>query len=211
MSILNYQKKQRELGNNFFFIGTIAVILINFLCFYCVKEEYSFHPTNNWNNAFDFWNLIVCVYSTFQHSNLQHLLLNSLCFLFVGAYVERKQGTIGLLFLVAIFTIFGAGLTYANHSGYSRGFSGVNFAFYAYIIVNFFFSIKEIKKNKIELIISITLLVLIYIACCFCGGTETFSFKIYPYDLIYNLGHYTGFLTGLLLTLVMKFCKIKSK
>ena len=211
MSILNYQKKQNKLGDNYFFVGTAIVILINFLCFYCIDEEYSFYAVNNWNNALDFYNLFLCVFSAFRHFNLQHLLLNSLCFLIAGAYVERKQGTIGLLFLVAIFTIFGQGLTYANHTGNSRGFSGVNFSFYAYIIVDFIFSFKEEKKKKIELIISITLLVLIYIACCFCGGTKTFSFKIYPYDLIYNMGHYTGFLTGLILTVVIKLCKIKSK
>lgn len=36
------------------------------------------------------------------------------------------------------------------------------------------------------------------------GGTSSFSFSWYPYDMMYNLGHYTSYLTGLLIALAIK-------
>lgn len=208
MNILNFSKDKKKIEQNFFFLGTLLVILINVLAFFFGKVIY-LDSTNNWNNVLDFSHLIATFTSAFRHYNLQHVLLNSLCFLIVGAYVERKQGTIGLLILVFIFALFGESMTNANHTGTSLGFSGVNFAFYAYVIVDFIFTFKQLKKEKGELILSIILLCLIYVACCFCGGTSGFAFKIYPYDLIHNLGHYTGFLSGTILTILIKICRIK--
>lgn len=210
MSFLQFEKQEKKINKNYFFAGTFLVIIINFLVYYFFSEQDVIYSTYNWENVLDFKNLFICFYSAFRHFNVQHLLLNCLCFLIAGGYVERKRGSLELIVLVVLFTFFGEGMTDANHySGTSRGFSGVNYAFYAYIIVDFIFSFKEIKKNKKEMIISVSILILIYIACCFCGGTDTISFKIYPYDLIHNLGHYTGFLVGLILSTLIKVCKIK--
>jgi membrane associated rhomboid family serine protease len=138
------------------------------------------------------------------------MLLNSLCFLIAGGYVERKYGSISLLSLVFVFAFFAENIVYANHGGVSVGFSGVNYSFYAYIIVDFIFTIKEIKNSKVETIISVIVLALIYVAFCFCGGTQSLAFKIYPYDLITNMGHYSSFLTGLTLSLLIKISKVKA-
>ncbi len=208
MSFLNFSKNERKLNNNFFFVGTILVIAINCLCYFVINEFPTFDTKNNWDSVLDFSNLVAHFLSAFTHFNAQHVLLNSLCFLVVGGYVERKRGTLGLLFLVFIFAFFCESVTAANHAGNGGyGFSGVNYCFYAYVIVDFIFSFKEIKSIKSEKIVSIVVLSLIYIACCFCGGTATFAFKIYPYDLINNLGHYSGFLTGLVLSLILKLCR----
>ena len=142
MNILNFSKDKKKIEQNFFFLGTLLVILINVLVFVFGKVIY-LDSTNNWNNVLDFSHLIATFTSAFRHYNLQHVLLNSLCFLIVGAYVERKQGTIGLLILVFIFALFGESMTNANHTGTSLGFSGVNFAFYAYVIVDFIFTFKQ--------------------------------------------------------------------
>ena len=207
MNILNSSKEKKAVAKNFFFLGTLLVIAVNIIVFFFSKPIY-LDSTNNWENVFDFSHLFTTFTSAFRHFNLQHVLLNSLCFLVVGAYVERKQGTLGLLVLVFIFALFGESMTDANHTGTSLGFSGVNFAFYAYVIVDFIFDFKQIRKEKGELILSIVILCLIYLACCFCGGTSGFSFKIYPYDFIHNLGHYTGFLSGTILTILIKICRI---
>ena len=203
-------KKDFPLSKNFFFAGTLFVVSINFFVYFFCNTPNELISQNNWNSVLSFKNLLVHFISAFKHSNLQHLLLNSLCFLIAGGYVERKYGSIGLLFLVFIFTLFGESMVTANHSGTGgRGFSGVNYSFYAYIIVDFIFTIKDIRQDKIELILSLIILGLIYLACCFCGGTETIAFKFYPYDLIHNLGHYTAFLSGLILSLLIKLCRIK--
>lgn len=208
MNILNTSKQKNLIEKNFLFAGTILVIAINIIVFFFFNEPIFLDTTNNWNNVLDFSHLLLTFASAFKHFNLQHVMLNSLCFLVVGAYVERKQGTLGVLVLVFIFALFGESMIDANHTGTSLGFSGVNFAFYAYVLVDFIFTVKQLKREKSELILSIIVLCLIYVACCFCGGTDGFSFKIYPYDLIHNLGHYTSFITGIILTTFIKLCKI---
>lgn len=45
---------------------------------------------------------------------------------------------------------------------------------------------------------------LIYFAMCFSGGTSTVSFAPYPYDLLHNLGHGTGFFTGTIVALLVQ-------
>ena len=212
MGILNVKEKKSLLSKNFFFLGTVFVIMLNFIMFNYFNEPIEFDQINNWKNCFDFRNLVIHFLSAFRHSNNHHIILNSLCFLIAGGYIERRCGSIKLLALVFIFALFGESMTVANHTGTGgRGFSGVNYSFYAYIIVDFIFSFKSIKAEKRELVLSIIVLCLIYLASCFCGGTKTFVFAFYPYDLMYNLGHYTGFLSGLILTVVMKICKMESK
>ena len=208
MNIFNSLKEKRLIEKNLFFIGTIFIMAVNISVFFFFNKPKFSGTTNNWNKVLDFSNLSLTFTSAFYHSNLQHVLLNSLCFLVVGAYVERKQGTLGLLVLVFVFALFGESMIDANHKGTSVGFSGVNFAFYAYVIVDFIFTIKQLKREKCELLLSIIVLCLIYVACCFCGGTSEFSFKIYPYDLIHNMAHYTGFITGIILTTLIKLSKI---
>ena len=45
---------------------------------------------------------------------------------------------------------------------------------------------------------------LIYFAMCFSGGTSSVSFAPYPYDLLNNLGHGTGFFTGTIVALLVQ-------
>jgi membrane associated rhomboid family serine protease len=127
--------------------------------------------------------------------------------LVAGTYVERKIGTVNILVLVASFAFFCGCAVAANHSGTSVGFSGVNYAFYAYIIIDYVFMFIDKKQTKANTIYGAIVLALIYLATCFCGGTSSFSFKIYPYDLLNNMGHYTSFLTGAILTLLLQFVK----
>ena len=210
MNVFNTENNKSTLSKNFFFLGTLTVIIINVLGFYFFSNSEEFITQYNWKSVLSFKNLLIHFISAFKHFNLQHLLLNSLCFLIAGAYVERRQGTIGLLFLVFIFTFYGECVTAAKDAGTGGwGFSGVNYSFYSYIIIDFIFSFKQIKANKIELIISITVLCLIYLACCFSGRTSKFSFKIYPYDLISNLGHYSAFLSSIVLSLTIKLSRLK--
>ena len=91
--------------------------------------------------------------------------------------------------------------------GRSKGFSGVNYAFYAYIIIDYVIMFIKKEQTKLCTIYGAIMLALIYLAACFSGGTTAFTFEIYPYDLITNMGHYTSFLMGAILTLLINFIK----
>ena len=50
------------------------------------------------------------------------------------------------------FAFFGECAVGANHSGTSWGFSGVNYAFYAYVIVDYIFMFIFRKQSKVSII-----------------------------------------------------------
>ena len=56
-------------------------------------------------------------------------------------------------------------------------------------------------KNRTNIILGSIVLVFIYVAMCFCEGVSGFGFKLYPYDLIYNMGHYSSFFIGCVISL----------
>ena len=87
---------------------------------------------------------------------------------------------------------------------YFYGYSGVNYALYAYVIIDYLFSLTKSRRNKTDLIFGGIVIALIYFAMCFSGGTSTVSFAPYPYDLLHNLGHGTGFFTGTIVALLVQ-------
>lgn len=102
------------------------------------------------------------------------------------------------MFVMSLFTSFAA-CTNAVSLNW-RGFSGVNYGLYGYIIVDFIFSLFDKRgRSLFETIAGITITALIYLAMCFNGGTQKIGFEWYPYDLLHNLGHFSGFITGLVL------------
>lgn len=202
-------KKLRWYNRNLFYFGTILVVFINIFAFFYNDNKWQIkYVYSNWDDVFNFENLIVSFVSAFKHSNMQHCLLNSLCFLIAGSYVERKIGSVNLFILVFVFALFGEAMVDANYRGISVGFSGVNFALYAFILIDFAFMFIFKKQTLVCVIYGLIVIGLIYLACCFNGGTKGVSFATYPYDLITNMGHYTAFITGAVLTLLINFVKL---
>ena len=201
-------KKIAWYNENVFYLCTLAVIICNVGAFFIGGRSWAPEFSNaEWTDILNFDNLFAVVLSAFEHSNLQHCLLNSLCFLVAGVYLERKIGTVNLSILVFSLVFFGECAVKANHQGGSHGFSGVNYGLYAYILVDYLCMFIEKKQTKINMIYGAIVVALIYLAACFSGGTAGFSFQWYPYDLITNMGHYTSFLTGAILSLLLKFIK----
>lgn len=66
------------------------------------------------------------------------------------------------------------------------------------------FSLGNARRNKTDLIFGGVVLALIYLAMCFSGGTSEVSFAVYPYDLLHNLGHGTGFFCGAIVALLVQ-------
>ena len=107
MDILNCCKPQKpKFCKNFFFIGTLFIVIINLFVFYGNVNLQYYRVVSDWSDVLNFKNLYRNFLSAFVHKTQQHMLLNSLCFLIAGGYVERKYGSISLLSLVFVFTFF---------------------------------------------------------------------------------------------------------
>ena len=162
----------------------------------------------SWHDIFNFNGTIASFINSFFHFNWQHVLLNMLCFLGVGLYFERKKGTLGLL-LYVLFGAYFAGIAVAgnNLSTLWVGYSGVNYYFYGMVIVDYIFSFQKESRNKTNIIMGAIILALIYLAMCFCGETSGIDFRWYPYDLMTNMVHYSSFVVGLVLALIIQFTR----
>lgn len=186
---------------NYFFVVTIAIVLINVIVFAaCGRDTGDISVRPNWG-LFSVNNLMQTVLNTFTHFNWQHTLLNMLCFLIAGMYLERKQGSFPfLLFMVLLifFTGFASGTNDISLSW--KGFSGANYGLYGYIIIEYIFMLlQKHKRDVVNIVLGAVVLGLIYLAMCFNGCTSTIGFEWFPYDLLHNLGHASGFFAGIVL------------
>ncbi len=109
MKLIDSSKKRLAwYSRNYFYAATIAVVLTNILL-YALLDYYWEGAYGNghvsWGKSFDFERILRCFLNNFSHSNLQHVLLNMLCFFVAGLYLERKTGSLGLLGLVLSIAI----------------------------------------------------------------------------------------------------------
>lgn len=215
-TLLNEESNRNWFATNYFWLGTIAVVLVCAFLFLFggnnwnpIEYNYNF---SDWTDGLYFNPLFYGFLNSFGHLNLQHMLLNMLCFLIVGLYLERKIGTCKLLLLVVAFAFLSTGITAAtSHSVSSIGFSGVNYAFYFYIIVDFIFILfQKTRRNKLNIIFGIIMLALIYLAMCFSGGTSNIGFEWFPYDFLHNKGHTGGAFAGLIVGLIVYISKLRT-
>lgn len=205
-------KNKSYFAKNFFWSGTFTVILLCALLFLIGGNDWNpikIDGLHIWTDGLYLNRLFYGFLQSFGHSNLQHRILNMLCFLVVGLYLERKIGTLKLLLLVVAFAFLSTGITAANAlSVTSIGYSGVNFAFYFYIIVDFLFMIfQSERRTASSVILGIVTVALIYLAMCFNGGTSGFGFEWYPYDLFRNMGHMGGAIAGTIVGLIVQITK----
>ena len=215
MSLLNDKTKKLHFFNkNFFFLATIIVVAVNLLLFFFLGTDFETSVGNgdvSWGSTLSFENMLRLFLNSFSHINLQHVLLNMLCFFVVGVYLERKIGTVNLFFLVVVLAFFTSTAVGANNVSFHwAGFSGVNYGLYSFVIVDFFFMFRKETRTKFNIISGIIMVALIYLAMCYSGGVNTFGFEFYPYDLMTNMGHYSSFLAGLIFTTCIKIVKIQA-
>lgn len=186
---------------NYFFVVTIAIILINVIIFAtCGRDTGDISVRPNWGR-FSVNNLMQTVLNTFTHFNWQHTLLNMLCFLVAGMYLERKQGSFPFLLFMVLLIFFTGFASAANDISLSwKGFSGANYGLYGYIVIEYIFMLfQKRKRDLVNIVSGAVVLGLIYLAMCFNGGTSTIGFEWFPYDLLHNLGHASGFFAGIVL------------
>ena len=100
-------KNLKWFNRNFFYAGTVVILLINIVAFLVGGNDWAPGCVYaGWTDVLSFENIVAAFLSAFEHSNLQHCLLNSLCFLIAGSYVERKIGTVNLLILILSLAFF---------------------------------------------------------------------------------------------------------
>ncbi len=209
------KKKLNWWNRNYFFVATLAIIIINVLVHvlwarwcedvFVIDGEY---------HAFNFIPTLLAFFSSFSHSTLPHLLLNMLPFLVVGIYIERKRGSFST-FLLVLFGAYISGLAIVTNmvptsSAYIGGFSGVNYFLFGYVIIDYIFSFQKAEKNKLNIVFGVIVLIFIYCASCYQSSSE-FPFTWYPHDLIYNNSHNSGFVVGLIVTFVISLVRLLAR
>jgi membrane associated rhomboid family serine protease len=212
------KKNVRWWNTNIFFAATILIVTVNiFIYAFCNDWQVAAFPMDSrdyfYPDGVDFTPIFRGIFNSFSHENWQHVLLNMLCFLVAGLYLERKTGSIYLILLVFASAFFKSGtmaaLSYYSH--FTHGYSGINYFLYAYIIIDYLFSFQKAKRNRFNTIFGAVVVALIYLAMCFNGGTNSFGFEWYPYDLTHNPWHYSAFFGGIPFGLTVQLVQVKTR
>lgn len=186
------------LTKNYFFAGTVAVILVNVLLFV--------FGGSGWQSFIEadagvFNRIIRSFLNCFAHDAVWPLLLNMLQLLVCGLYLERKIGSLKWAALILALSFFTGAATTANYFSVQwHGFSTVIYGLFAYIIVDYLFSLRKEIRTRHAAVSGAAFIAFMYIAASFDGGV----FWGYPHGLMYDLGNYTGFLTGLVFGLTLQ-------
>ena len=194
-------KTVRWYNRNYFYAGTILLILVNVILFWQLGNGWCFklYDANaNWGD-FRFINFLNIAFTSLSHSSWEHVLGNIINLLVVGLYLERKYGTFNFLFLnvLLIFTV-GALASHVFGNVNHHGYSGVNWALYGIIITDYIFSFKKERRNLTNIILGAVVLVYIYLFSMCYGGNAFIDVTYYPANLIHNMGHWSALFWGLL-------------
>lgn len=203
-------KKLTPATRNWFYAVTVLIALANILMFAVYGSDVpgiSHRP--GWG-TFSVNNLLQALINTFSHANRQHVLLNMLCFVIAGSYLERKMGSLRFLLFMILLCFFMGLAVSANNIGFNwHGFSGANYGLYGYILLDYLFTLARRRTRTLfNIVYGAVIIALIYFAMCFSGGVSHIGFEWYPYDLLHNLGHASGFAVGLLLGLCLPLSAI---
>lgn len=188
---------------NFCYLGTILFLAIIGFCF-SNDIETPLKEVDVWSQ-FDLTNLWISFTNIFQHNSLIHIFHNSIMIAVGGVYIERKTGTLKFIMLLLVFAFVGGAMTStcANSLAW-QGASVVWFALFGYILVDYLFSFHKTKRNKTNIILGAVILIIEYIRAGFydkIGGG--IGWTIEPQQLIYNTGHYVGFIVGIIFALTV--------
>lgn len=205
------------LNRNYFYIGTIGLILLQIILFAALGKGWStriFDPAATWEN-FRIGNFFNALFGSFDHvGGWDHLLGNMIGLFFAGFYLERKFGTIKFTTLALFLTMFSRlpsfliiqGVSYSSY-----GFSSAEYALYAVVILDYLTSLFRKKdRNLTNIIVGIITLIYMYIFSWCYGGNGFIDVTYYPKGLIENTWHWSGFICGILTWILLMIFSIKS-
>jgi len=212
MSFLDTKNKQKHWFNrNYFYVSTILLIAVNILLLAVWGnnwEEFAGDVHISWGDFANLSNIYRSFLSNFSHSGWGHVIGNMICLAVIGIYLERKLGSVNFFLLVMADSFISAMFVTGNDlSISSHGFSGVNYCLYAYILLDYIFSLRPNKRDKTNIILGAVVIALIYVAMC-CEEFDTFTFRVWPIDLLTNEAHYTSYFCGLILGLLIQLIGI---
>ena len=105
---------------NYCFAVTVAIVSLNIILYaVCGSDTGDFSVRPDWG-SFSVNNLFQALVNSYTHSNWQHTLLNMLCFLFAGIYLERKKGSLPFLLFMALMSLFTKFAVYEVFNMYKR-------------------------------------------------------------------------------------------
>lgn len=219
MTFMDDSKKKLHWWNrNYCFMATIIIIALILLLYALgIKKKVGNPEDYSWYNFMNLSNFFQNFVNNFFHLDWTHVITNAVTFFVCGLYIERKIGTFPTLFLTLLLAILSGVFTGSNNlSTNYAGFSGVVYAYYGYILVDYLFSLQKNKRTKQNVIFGVIVLAFNWFAMClnvttgtwFNIGDYNISIEWYPHSLLYNGGHYMAFIAGVIICLVLEIYAI---
>ncbi|MDR3313580.1 MAG: rhomboid family intramembrane serine protease [Oscillospiraceae bacterium] len=193
-------KRLTPRNRNWLFAGSAFVIILNIALFAALGSGenwcYWFYRSSPEWEAFVPLNLLAALTSSFGHLSWSHVLMNAFAFLGCGLYLERRTGTLKLLLLVLIFAFFSAGLLAVvfNRANEGVGYSGVNYAFIAYIVLDYFTTVK--RSDRFQRVFGGIAVFCLVLGSFVDAEAAGFPLAYYPVNLAHNVAHYSGLFAG---------------
>lgn len=206
-------KKVTWSNRNYFWSVSIVYIALNIILFAILgRNNLLWDLTDKkWTvlNGIKEW--LISVGNVFTHNDWNHVLFNMLAVLPVAIYIERKVGSFNFAYIIIVLSLLGSALTSMYAGLIWAGSSVVYFALYGYALVDYLFSLRKVSRNKVNVILGA---IVLFIMLIIFGGYEasngihkwSFEFR----QLIYNAGHYLGFLVGVIISLIIQIVKFQA-
>lgn len=210
MKFIDYEKKKLRWWNrNYFWSVTILYITLNIIIYAVFKDNnilWSWIDTK-WSIFNGIKTLMISFTNLYTHGDWGHVLGNMVAFFIASFYLERKLGSLNFLALIHIISIFSSSMTSMYASFMWAGSSVLYYGLWSYVIIDYIFSLKE--KNKANNIIGLISIICIYIG--FCLTPNIVDSTLEPINLIYNAGHYYGFIVGLIIATLINVVRLQAK
>ena len=205
-------KKVNSYNRNYFWMVSFIYIVLNIVLFAIFGNTnilWQFEEVK-WKVFNGFKDLFISIGNLYTHNDWGHVLRNMFAFAISGFYIERKIGSINFALILLLLSITSSplvsmyvGLTWA-------GSSVIYFALWGYVIVDYLFNLSKNTRSKANLIIGGIAIVALYIGSCLTLNIVDTNI-INPIHLIYNAGHYFGFIIGIIVSLIINLTILQTK
>lgn len=205
-------KKVNKINRNYFWVVTVFYIVFNIAIFAIFKNNnllWKFQNTK-WGVFNGLKDLFISIGNLYTHNDWGHVLRNMLAFAISAFYIERKIGSLNFLGLILLLSILSSPLVSMYVGLNWAGSSVIYFAIWGYVIVDYLFSLKKSTRTKTNLIIGGVVIFCKYIGSCLTENIIDTNIFI-PIHLIYNAGHYFGFLIGIIVSLLIQIIILQTK
>ena len=205
-------KKVTSYNRNYFWTVSIIYIVLNITLFAIFKNTNILwkYKDIRWNVFNGFKDLFISIGNLYTHNDWGHVLRNMFAFSISSFYIERKMGSLNFLGLLLILSITSSPLVSMYVGVVWAGSSVIYFALWGYVIVDYLFNLSKNTRSKANLIIGGIAIVALYIGSCLTLNIVDTNI-INPIHLIYNAGHYFGFIIGIIVSLIINLTILQTK